>query len=84
MRPEPDEPPFHAAWEARALAVTLAMGATGSWNIDMSRAARETLPDYDELDYYRIWLKLPGETRDFVPAIVALKRIGRDPKAHGF
>ncbi|HEV2720780.1 MAG TPA: hypothetical protein VG323_12230 [Thermoanaerobaculia bacterium] len=22
-------------------------------------------------DYYRIWTKLPGETRDFVPAIVA-------------
>jgi hypothetical protein len=29
-----------------ALALVLAMGATGSWNIDMSRAARETLPDY--------------------------------------
>ena len=35
-------------------------------------------------DYYRIWQKLPGETRDFVPAIVALKRIGRDPKRYGF
>ena len=35
-------------------------------------------------DYYRIWDKLPAETRDFVPAIVALKRIGRDPRAHGF
>jgi nitrile hydratase subunit beta len=48
--------PFHAEWEARALAVTLAMGASGQWNIDMSRAARETLPDYRALDYYRIWL----------------------------
>ncbi|HUP07629.1 MAG TPA: nitrile hydratase subunit beta [Caldimonas sp.] len=56
VRPEPDEPPFHAAWEGRALALTLAMGATGSWNLDMTRAARETLPDYAELDYYRIWL----------------------------
>ncbi len=56
VRPEPDEPVFHAAWEARALAVTLAMGATGCWNIDMSRAARETLPDYERLDYYRIWI----------------------------
>ena len=35
-------------------------------------------------DYYRIWMKLPGETRDFVPAIIALKRIGRDPKRYGF
>jgi nitrile hydratase beta subunit len=56
VRAEPHEPPFHAAWEARALAVTLAMGATGTWNLDMSRAARETLPDYADLDYYRIWL----------------------------
>ena len=54
--PEPEGDPFHAAWEARAMAVTLAMGATGSWNIDMSRAARETLPDYAKLDYWRIWL----------------------------
>jgi nitrile hydratase len=32
------------------------MGATGHWNLDMSRAARETLPDYFELNYYEIWL----------------------------
>jgi nitrile hydratase len=54
-----DEPegasPFHAAWQARVLAVTLAMGASGEWNIDMSRAARETLADYRALDYYRVW-----------------------------
>ena len=49
------EPRFHAAWEARTLALTLAMGATGEWNLDTTRAARETLPDYRALDYYRIW-----------------------------
>jgi nitrile hydratase subunit beta len=54
--PEPEGELFHAAWEPRALALTLAMGATGSWNIDMSRSARETLPDYDRLSYYQIWL----------------------------
>lgn len=54
--PEPEGELFHAAWEPRALALTLAMGATGAWNIDMSRSARETLPDYPRLDYYRIWL----------------------------
>ena len=54
--PEPEGTPFHAAWEARALALTLAMGATGSWNIDISRAARETLPDYASLSYFQIWL----------------------------
>lgn len=56
VTPEPEDERFHAAWEPRALALTLAMGATGQWNIDMSRAARETLPDYAELSYYQIWL----------------------------
>ena len=56
VHPEPEDERFHAAWEARALALTLAMGATGEWNIDTSRAARETLPDYAELSYYQIWL----------------------------
>lgn len=35
-------------------------------------------------DYYRIWDDLPGETRDYVPAIIALKRIGSNPKKYGF
>jgi nitrile hydratase len=54
--PEAEGELFHAPWEPTALALALAMGATGSWNIDMSRAARETLPDYERLSYYRIWL----------------------------
>ncbi len=54
--PEPEGELFHAPWEPRALALTLAMGATGSWNIDMSRAARETLPEYDRLRYYEVWI----------------------------
>ncbi|HEX7435072.1 MAG TPA: nitrile hydratase subunit beta [Caldimonas sp.] len=57
VTPEPEADIFHTAWEPRALALTLAMGATGSWNIDMSRAARETLPDYANLGYYQIWLR---------------------------
>lgn len=54
--PEAEGELFHADWEARALALTLAMGATGAWNIDASRSARETLPDYARLSYYQIWL----------------------------
>ncbi|MDQ2779269.1 MAG: nitrile hydratase subunit beta [Pseudomonadota bacterium] len=54
--PEPEDEWFHADWEPRALALTLAMGATGTWNIDQSRAARETLPDYAERSYYQIWV----------------------------
>lgn len=67
VAPEPDEPWFHAAWERRAFALTLAMGTTGSWNIDASRHARETLPPltYWSSSYYEIWLegliKLMGE-----------------------
>ncbi|MDQ0571424.1 nitrile hydratase beta subunit [Variovorax paradoxus] len=56
VTPEPEGELFHAGWEPRALALTLAMGATGSWNIDASRAMRETLPDYRDLSYYQIWL----------------------------
>jgi nitrile hydratase beta subunit len=55
--PEPEGELFHAPWEPRALALVLAMGATGSWNIDMSRSARETLPDYSRLSYYAIWVR---------------------------
>ena len=54
---EADGDYFHARWEERVLALTLAMGATGLWNIDMSRAARETLPDYAQLSYYQIWFR---------------------------
>jgi nitrile hydratase len=32
------------------------MGGTGTWNLDMGRSARETLPDYSKLTYYEIWL----------------------------
>jgi len=58
VRPEPDEPVFHAEWEKRAFALTLAMGAPGGWNIDMSRFARENrLPgEYLSMSYYQIWL----------------------------
>jgi nitrile hydratase len=53
---EPEGELFHAAWEARVMALVVAMGPTGLSNIDMNRAARETLPNYRELSYYEIWL----------------------------
>jgi nitrile hydratase beta subunit len=52
---EPEGVVFHHEWEAKTLALTLAAGAPGGWNIDMSRAARETLPDYADLTYFEIW-----------------------------
>ena len=43
VEPEPDEPVFHAEWERRAFALTLAMGATGEWNLDaVALRPRET------------------------------------------
>lgn len=56
--PETDEPLFHHDWESRVLALTLACGATGSWNLDESRHSRECLPPeyYLSAGYYKIWL----------------------------
>lgn len=56
--PEPDEPVFHDEWERRAFAITLAMGAHGAWNLDMSRYARERMDpgDYLTSSYYEHWL----------------------------
>jgi len=56
---EANEPHFHADWEARVMAMVVALGASGQWNIDQSRHARETLPpaDYMRFSYYRIWLE---------------------------
>jgi nitrile hydratase subunit beta len=48
---------FHGDWEKRVLAITLAMGACGLWNIDQSRAARESMPPphYLNSSYFEIW-----------------------------
>ncbi len=55
---DPKEPLFHADWESRVLAMTLAVGAWGRWNIDTSRHARESIPgpDYLRMSYYEKWL----------------------------
>ena len=55
---EPDEPVFHEEWEKRAFALTLAMGARGEWNLDMSRYARENADPgwYLTSSYYEHWL----------------------------
>jgi hypothetical protein len=56
--PEPDEPVFHTAWERRAFALTLAMGAWGHWTLDAARFARERIPPaaYLATGYYEKWL----------------------------
>lgn len=57
--PEPQGiPVLEAEWQARALAVTLAAGSLGQWNIDMSRHARECLSprDYARFSYFEKWI----------------------------
>ncbi|MBA5777362.1 nitrile hydratase subunit beta [Stappia sp. F7233] len=58
VEPEKNEPVFHAEWEERAFALTVAMGGTGEWNIDSSRFARESAhpATYLASSYYQIWL----------------------------
>jgi nitrile hydratase len=55
---EPNEPVFHAEWERRVFALTLAMGAWRRWNIDTSRYTREQMPPvaYLAATYYERWL----------------------------
>jgi nitrile hydratase beta subunit len=56
--PEPESEVFHADWHRRALALTLAAGNLGKWNIDVSRHARECLSpkDYTAFSYYEKWM----------------------------
>ena len=58
VQPEANEPLFHAPWERQAMAMTVAMGASGLWNIDQMRSARESLPPAQYLgsSYYQIWM----------------------------
>jgi len=38
----------------------------------------------NEESYYRIWHRLPRETRDYVPLMIAAARITKDPVRYGF
>lgn len=52
-----DDPVFAEDWHARALALTLAAGGLGQWNLDASRHARELLgsKDYTRFSYFEKW-----------------------------
>jgi len=49
---------FHSDWEKQALALNLAAGALGKWNIDASRHSRELLApkDYTAFSYFEKWV----------------------------
>lgn len=82
---EPEGVTFHHGWEAKALALTLAAGAPGGWNIDMSRSARETLPSYLAMSYYEIWAvaleRLIEAAGLATPAEIAAGHSMREPDA---
>jgi nitrile hydratase len=54
---EANEPVFHAPWEGHCLALNRAMGYTGIWTIDQTRAGIEELPPdvYLSSSYYKKW-----------------------------
>ena len=56
---ESQEPVFHANWERRVFALTIATGMLGKWNIDESRHARERQDPlaYIQNSYYKNWLE---------------------------
>jgi nitrile hydratase beta subunit len=57
VEPEPNEPPFHAPWEGRVMALQRAMSYAGAWLIDHARYAQERLPPltYLSASYYQKW-----------------------------
>lgn len=58
VRPEPDEPAFHADWEAHVFALNRALLGQGVYNLDEFRDAIERMPpaDYLTSSYYEKWL----------------------------
>jgi membrane-bound lytic murein transglycosylase D len=65
----------------------LAMAAYNGGQNRVARVMRQTLgreKAKSDQDYYRIAPRLPKETQDYVPLIIAAARIAKDPEAYGF
>ena len=58
VEPEPSEPVFHAEWERRVFALSLATGGLMPFTIDEFRSMREQIDpiSYLERSYYEHWL----------------------------
>ena len=61
------------SWYLAAAAYNVGENRIGRLMTEVTGAERGT-----DADYYRIWDRLPPETRDFIPGIVALMRIGQE------
>ena len=65
----------------------LAAAAYNTGEGRVARIMREVTGDdraTSEEAYYQIWDRLPQETRDYVPLMIAAARIAKDPKAYGY
>jgi membrane-bound lytic murein transglycosylase D len=64
----------------------LAAAAYNSGENRVARIMREVTGSEKgtDQDYYRIWERLPRETRDYVPLIMAAARVSKDPERYGF
>lgn len=60
------------SWYLAAAAYNAGENRVGRIMTDATGAEKGT-----DADYYRIWQQLPGETRDYVPAMIAAARIGK-------
>jgi membrane-bound lytic murein transglycosylase D len=64
--------------------------AAAAYNSGEGRVGRSMRAEFgrerarSESEYYRIWDRLPAETRDYVPLMIAAARISKDPAAYGF
>jgi membrane-bound lytic murein transglycosylase D len=64
--------------------------ASAGYNTGENRVARLMRETFgrenaeSEDEYYKIWPRLPQETRDYVPLMIAAGRIGKEPAKYGF
>lgn len=64
--------------------------AAAAYNSGEGRVGRSMRAEFgrerakSEQEYYQIWDRLPRETRDYVPLMIAAARITKDPAAYGF
>jgi nitrile hydratase beta subunit len=58
VRPQVNEPVFHAPWEGRVRGMVVLMGLWRRWNIDAGRHSIEQLPpaEYLRYSYFEKWL----------------------------
>jgi nitrile hydratase len=58
VKPEANEPVFHAGWEKKAFGLNMAIGVGDVWNLDAFRFERESIPppQYLNASYYGLWV----------------------------